>query len=87
MRAPLRNTPSDLANPALPVLVRHLDAGRREPADVADLGAVNCAALKPAAAAEHGMLLAERDQARGEAAAARWSACSQSYQEISLSWQ
>src|SRR5690242_9315391 len=55
-----------LREAGLPVLVRHLDSRRREPADVADVVPADRAPLKPAAAAEHGVRVAQRDQMAGE---------------------
>ena len=49
--------------PLGPVLIRHLFAIRAKPGDVLDLRATDAAALKKAAAPEHGMVLSQLDQA------------------------
>ena len=66
MSSPFRNTPSDLAKPACQSSSDISWRRRREPADVADLRAMDRSALEPPPAAEHRMAMPEPDQAARE---------------------
>src|SRR4051812_39370362 len=61
-RLPVQEYAKRFRESRLPILVRHLGAGGREPADVGDLAAADGKSLEPAAATEDGMFGAQANE-------------------------